>query len=67
MAKRITKKAFAAIDTTNDHIASWTISGSAQYVRDQIGKVWLPSDPKEGWKEARIEGMRVVKVEIRTL
>jgi hypothetical protein len=33
-------------------------------VRDKIGKVWEPDDPKSGWKAARIEGMRVMKIEV---
>lgn len=65
MAK-IKLPAFAAVDTTTKppHICVWTIAGSAGYVRDKIGKVWSPEDPKAGWKAARIEGMRVMKVEI---
>lgn len=65
MAK-IKMTAFAAVDTASKppHICVWTICGSAGQVRDKIGKVWEPDDPKDGWKAARIEGMRVLKVNI---
>jgi len=59
--------AFAALDTTTDWIAKWTIHGSATAVRRAIGEVWDKSDPSEGWKAAKIEGMRVVKIELRVL
>ena len=65
MAK-IKLPAFAAVDTTTKppHICVWTICGSATQVRDKIGKVWHPDDPKSGWRGARIEGIRVMKIEI---
>lgn len=63
MAK-IMQRAFAAIDMSvkPPHILAWTVSGAAYYVRDRIGKTWYPDDPKEGWKAARVEGIRVKKI-----
>lgn len=63
---KFTQTAFAAVDTTTKppHICVWTISGAAYLVRDKIGKVWEPDDPKSGWTAARIEGMRVVKIDL---
>lgn len=65
MAK-IKQSAFAAVDTTvkPPHICVWTVSGAAYMVRNKIGKVWEPDDPKAGWKAARIEGMRVLKIDL---
>jgi hypothetical protein len=65
MAK-IKQAAFAAVDTTIEppHICVWTVSGAAYLVRDKIGKVWDPDDPKSGWSAAKIEGMRVMKIEM---
>lgn len=67
MAK-IKQTAFAAIDTATDppHICVWTVCGSATQVRDKIGKVWQPEDPKAGWRGAKIEGIRVAKVDLTT-
>ncbi len=58
--------AFAAVDTKckPPHICVWTISGTARSVREKIGKVWLPEDHVAGWKGAKIEGIRVHKVEV---
>lgn len=64
MAK-IQQMAFAAIDMRQKpkpHILSWTVNGSAAAVRQAIGKAWYQEDPKEGWKAARTEGIKVVKI-----
>lgn len=61
----IKQPAFAAImdpDSKRPHIMSWTVSGSAQHVRWQVGKAWCQEDPANGWKAAKIEGVRVVKI-----
>ncbi len=65
MAK-IKQTAFAAIDTRDKppHICVWTVSGTAARVREKIGKTWLPENPKAGWRGARIEGMRVIKIDL---
>ena len=68
MAK-ITQTAFAAVDTTSwnkGHIMSWTVKGTAGGVRQEVGRVWLPEDPKEGWQAARAEGIRVKKITLST-
>jgi hypothetical protein len=59
--------AFAATDTLVQppHILAWTINGTARAVRNEIGKAWRRDDPSEGWKEAKRDGMRVVKIEMR--
>ena len=61
---KIEQRAFAAVDTATKppHICVWTICGSAGQVREKIGKVWHPEDPKAGWRGAKIEGMRVKRV-----
>ena len=63
---KIKQSAFAAVDTavSKPHVCVWTVCGSAGQVRDKIGKIWLPEDPKAGWKAARIEGMRVLKIDL---
>lgn len=56
----------AVLDSDKEHhVARWTLHGQAAQVRDAVGKVWCEEDPTEGWKAARIEGMRVVRVELR--
>lgn len=62
---KITKTAFAAVDTTSHNkgrIMSWTIRGTASGARQEVGKAWFKEDPKEGWLAARAEGIRVKKI-----
>lgn len=59
------QKAFAALDTSSGWIAAWTIHGTTNAVRKAVGKVWCSE--AEGWKAARIEGMRCVKIELRVI
>jgi hypothetical protein len=63
---KIKLSAFAAVDTRDKppHICVWTVSGTAAMVRQKIGKAWLPDDPKAGWRGAKIEGMRVIKIDM---
>lgn len=63
---KIKQAAFVAVDTMAKppRLCIWTVSGSAARVREKIGKTWLPEDPKVGWKGARIEGMRVIKIDL---
>lgn len=49
------------------HVPVWTILGSAKGVREAAGRQWCQDDPANGWKAARIEGARVVKVEIKII
>ena len=67
MAKHKSQKMFGAMDTKDDlaWVGTWTIKMSAREVRKEVGRAWCIGDPVEGWKAARNEGMRVVKVEIR--
>ncbi len=61
--------AFAAIDRNDKsaHIAAWTIKGTAKLVREAVGETWLNGNHSEGWKAAKIEGMKVVKINIKVL
>jgi hypothetical protein len=64
MAK-IKQTAFAAVDMTSwqkPHILSWTVSGTAAAVRQAVGRAYCEENPKDGWKAARIEGMKVLKI-----
>ncbi len=62
--RQIKQYAFAAayVDDKSPHIMSWTIAGSPFTVRQRVGEQWCKEDPKNGWKAARIEGIKVVKV-----
>jgi hypothetical protein len=62
--KQVKQSAFAAmyVHQKQPHIMSWTIAGSPFTVRERVGKQWCAEDPKNGWKAARIEGVKVVKV-----
>lgn len=59
------QKAFGAIFRPDGWVPSWTISGGASQVRQHVGRSWNKENPAEGWKAAKIEGAKVVKVEIR--
>lgn len=64
MAK-IQQTAFAAVDMTSwrkPHVLAWTVNGTANAVRQAVGKAWCEEDPKEGWRAARIEGIKVMKI-----
>ncbi len=63
---KIKQPAFAAYykDEKKPHIMAWTICGSAEGVRRTIGKQWDSEDPKTGWKAAKIEGIRVIKIDL---
>ncbi len=63
---KITQKAFAAmyVDEKRPHIMSWTIRGTAHGVRVAVGTRWCKEDPANGWKAAKIEGVRVVKIDM---
>ena len=64
MAK-IEQTAFAAADMTSwskPHILAWTVSGSATAVRIAVGKAWCEEDPNDGWRAAKIEGIKVLKI-----
>jgi hypothetical protein len=61
---KIKQSAFAAAELNGKkpHILSWTVCGTAEGVRRTVGKAWCEENPKEGWKAARIEGMKVLKI-----
>lgn len=60
------QKGFGAIfDKDGLHVPTWTIASSASDVRQSVGRSWSPIDPVNGWKAAKEDGVRVVKVEIR--
>lgn len=61
---KLQQPAFAAVymDGKQPHIMSWTVSGSATSVRDKVGKSWHKDDPATGWKAARKEGVKVLKI-----
>jgi hypothetical protein len=61
---KITQPAFAAayMDGKKPHIMSWTVSGNAGTVRRTVGKSWHKDDPAIGWKAARKEGVKVIKI-----
>jgi len=64
MAK-IKQTAFAAADMQSyykPYFLAWTISGTATEVRRKIGKAWCEENPSEGWKAARIAGIKVHKI-----
>lgn len=62
---KIRQKAFAAINIGDPkHILAWTVAAMAQTVRERVGRTWCEEDSKEGWRAARIEGMRVIKIEM---
>lgn len=56
---------FGATFKPDGWVAAWTIHGSASAVRDAVGRQWRKEDMVNGWKAAKIEGAKVVKVEIR--
>jgi hypothetical protein len=65
MMAKIQRTAFAAADMRQKpkpHILAWTVNGTATAVRKAIGRAWCEEDPNEGWKAARIEGIKVVKI-----
>lgn len=64
--RKFRQAAFAGVvmDGKKPHIMAWSVSGSASHVRHQIGRSWCKEDPREGWKAAKIEGIRVVKVDL---
>ena len=64
---KIKQTAFAAINIDlpgKPHICAWTVSGSAKGVRDAVGRAWRKENSAEGWKAAKIEGMRVFKIDM---
>lgn len=61
------QKAFAALDTSTGWIATWTICGTTHGVREAVGRIWSKEDPANGWKAARLEGMRCVKIELHVI
>ena len=67
MARKKPQKMFGAtnVNDADPWVSAWTISMTARNVRNEIGKAWKPENPAEGWKSARIDGMRVVKVEVQ--
>lgn len=68
MKKRYRQIGFACKFLSNDdHIPVWTIHGTAGGVRDAVGRSWSANDPKGGWKAAKIEGAKIVKVEVRVV
>lgn len=68
-SKENVQTAFAAIDRNDKsrHILAWTIRGSATLVRQAIGFSWLGDDWEAGWKSAKSDGMRVVKIKLSLL
>ena len=64
MMPKVQQTAFAAmyVHQKQPHIMSWTIAGSPFTVRDRVGKQWDGADPKAGWKAARVDGIKVVKI-----
>ena len=66
MAK-IKQTAFAAADMRGwgkPYFLAWTVSGTATEVRKKIGEAWCEENPSDGWKAARIEGIKVLKIEM---
>lgn len=63
---KIKQPAFAAVynDEKKPHIMAWTVCGSASLVRQRVGKSWHKDDWETGWREAKIEGVRVVKIDL---
>lgn len=66
---KVKQKAFAATyeHHKEPHIMIWTIAGTPSIVRERVGKQWCTEDPKNGWKAARIEGIKVVKIVMTTV
>lgn len=46
-------------------VSPWTMKGTPRLVRQEVGKQWDASDPVAGWKAARKNGARLVKLEVR--
>lgn len=66
--KRKPQTGFGAVFSADDpHVPAWTIASAAYHVREEVGRQWCKEDPASGWKAAKIEGARVVKVEIRIM
>jgi hypothetical protein len=64
---KITQTAFAAVDLRGSGkpwIMAWSIRGLAKDVRDEVGKAWCKEDPAMGWRAAKIEGIKVVKIDM---
>jgi hypothetical protein len=67
---KIKQTAFAAADMRSygkPYFMAWTVSGTATGVRRKIGEAWCAEDPAEGWKAAKIEGIKVHKIAITSL
>lgn len=68
--KSIKVKGFAAVNvlTNPPHIMVWSVAESAGAVRDAVGNNWPYSLGRhEGWTRAKRDGVRVRRVEIRTV
>ncbi len=69
MAKHKPQKMFGAMNTSikPPWVSAWTVRGTARDVRREVGRAWCIGDPVEGWRAAKKDGMRVVKIEIRAI
>ena len=68
--KPIKQVAFCGLNTglKPPHLMVWSVKGTAARVRAEIGNSWYEKDERgSGWKSAHRDGIRVVKVEIKTL
>lgn len=61
------QRAFAAMSTSNGWVSAWTIHGTSHAVREAVGRQWCKENPVNGWKAARLDGMRCVKIELRVI
>jgi hypothetical protein len=61
---------FVAVNilTKPPHMMVWSVAGNAGDVRKSIAAAW-PERPEssDGWKNAKRDGVRVRKVEIKTI
>lgn len=68
--KPIKTTGFAAVNilTKPPHIMTWSVNGNAAGVRKAVADNWPErAGSPDGWKNAKKDGIRVRKVEIRTV
>lgn len=64
---KIKQSAFAAICADSPgkpYIIPWTVNDTATAVRNTVGRAWCKDDHAAGWRAAKVEGMRVIKIDI---